>query len=54
VFIREGRAEARLWSVVENRGELWNDGTRRMFDLERTDHMIDLRNRLVIGWRPPA
>lgn len=53
VFIREGGAEARLWSVVENRGELWNDGTRRMFDMVRTDHMIELRNRLVIGWRPP-
>lgn len=52
VFIREGGAEARLWSVVESRGELWNDGTRRVFDAVRTDHMIDLRYRLVIGWRP--
>lgn len=52
VFIREGGAEARLWSVVENRGETWNDGTRRGFDVVRTDHMMELRNRLVIGWRP--
>ncbi len=53
VFIREGGAEARLWSVVENRGEVWNDGTRRGFDVARTDHMPELRNRLVIGWRSP-
>lgn len=52
VFIREGGAEARLWSVVENRGETWNDGERRGFDLVKTDHMTELRNRLVIGWIP--
>jgi hypothetical protein len=53
VFIREGGAEARLWSVVENRGEVWNNGTRRGFDVVRTDHMAELRNRLVVGWRSP-
>lgn len=53
VFIREGGAEARLWSVVENRGEVWNDGTRRGFDMVRTEHMAELRNRLVVGWRSP-
>lgn len=53
VFIREGGAEARLWSVVENRGEVWNDDTRRGFDVVRTDHMAGLRNRLVVGWRSP-
>lgn len=52
VFIREGGAEARLWAVIENRGEIWNDGTRRGFDVVKTDHMTELRNRLVIGWRP--
>lgn len=52
VFIREGGAEARLWAVVENRGEIWNDGARRGFDLVKTGHMTELRNRLVIGWRP--
>lgn len=53
VFIREGGDRARLWSVVENRGETSIDGLRRTFDLEISDHLADLRNRLVIGWRSP-
>lgn len=53
VFIREGGSEARLWSVVENRGEVSNDGVRRAFDVVQTDHMAKLRNRLVVGWRSP-
>ncbi len=53
VFIREGGDRARLWSVPENRGEVSNDGTLRTFDLISSDHIADLRNRLVIGWRSP-
>lgn len=53
VFVREGGDRARLWSVVENRGELTNDGSYRTFDLVVSEHMEDLRNRLVIGWRSP-
>ncbi|MGO1317921.1 MAG: GIY-YIG nuclease family protein [Cellulomonadaceae bacterium] len=53
VFIREGGDRARLWSVVENRGEQSNDGSVRTFDLVVSEHMADLRNRLVIGWRSP-
>lgn len=53
VFTREGGDQARLWSVVENRGEVSNDGVRRIFDVVVSDHMTDLRNRLVIGWRSP-
>ncbi|WP_309080686.1 GIY-YIG nuclease family protein [Zhihengliuella sp.] len=53
VFIREGGDRARLWSVMENRGEILNDGTRRVFDLVETDLMADLRERLVVGWRSP-
>ncbi|WP_207306447.1 hypothetical protein [Arthrobacter sp. S41] len=53
VFIREGGDRARLWSVVENRGEISNDGTLRTFNLVVTDHLSDLRNRLVIGWKSP-
>lgn len=53
VFLREGGDRARLWSVVENRGETSNDGQRRTFDLAVSEHMADLRNRLVIGWRSP-
>ncbi|MFP3454479.1 hypothetical protein R0K30_23030, partial [Bacillus sp. SIMBA_154] len=51
VFLPEGRDRARLWSVLENRGEVTNDGARRTFDLVATDHLADLAGRLVIGWR---
>jgi hypothetical protein len=53
VFLPEGGDRARLWSVLANRGEIGHDGVRRTFDLEHTDLMSDLRNRLVIGWRLP-
>lgn len=53
VFIREGGDRARLWSVLENRGEVSNDGAMRTFDLVETEHLADLRDRLVIGWRSP-
>ena len=38
--------------MVENRGETWNDGERRGFNLVNTDHMTALQNRLVSGWIP--
>lgn len=53
VSVREGGDRARLWSVVENRGEIANDGSYRTFDLVVSEHMEDLRNRLLIGWRSP-
>jgi hypothetical protein len=53
VFIREGGDRARLWSVLDNRGEVSNDGALRAFDLVVSNRMADLRNRLVIGWRSP-
>ncbi|WP_223690724.1 GIY-YIG nuclease family protein [Leifsonia poae] len=53
VFIREGGDQARLWSVVENRGEISSDGILRTFDLVQSDHMADLWSRLVIGWKSP-
>lgn len=53
VFIREGATHARLWSVVENRGEIANDGLRRTFDLVESEHLADLRDRLLIGWKAP-
>jgi hypothetical protein len=39
--------------VVENRGEVSPDGDIRVFDLAVSDHLEDLRNRLVIGWKSP-
>lgn len=33
VFVRDGGDRARLWSVVENRREISNDGAVRTFDL---------------------
>lgn len=53
VFIREGGDRARLWSVLENHGEISNDGSRRTFNLVESGLMADLENRLVIGWRSP-
>jgi hypothetical protein len=53
VCIGEGSDRARLWAVVENLGEVANDGVLRTFQLVVTDHMLDLRRRLVIGWRSP-
>jgi hypothetical protein len=38
---------------MKNRGEISNDGTRRIFDIAVSEHMADLRGRLVIGWRSP-
>lgn len=53
VFIREGGDRARFWSVVENRGETSTHRTLRTFDLTTTDHLADLKNRLVVGWNSP-
>jgi hypothetical protein len=53
VFVRDGGGRARLWAVVENRGEISNDGAVRTFDLVVSEHMADLQNRLVISWKSP-
>lgn len=53
VFIKEGGDRARLWSVVENHGELARDDVRRTFDVVECAHMADLRSRLVVAWRSP-
>ncbi len=53
VFLPEGGDRARLWSVLLNHGETSHDGVRRTFDLQPSELMGDLRNRLVIGWRSP-
>ncbi len=53
VLVPDGGSRARLWRVVENHGEVSNDGVRRGFEMTITDYMTDLANRLVIGWRSP-
>lgn len=53
VFIREGGTRARLWSVLENLGEVSDDGALRTFNLVPAEHLSELNNRLVIGWRSP-
>lgn len=53
VFLPEVGDRARLWAVLTNHGEIAHDGERRTFDLEPTELLADLRNRLVIGWRSP-
>jgi hypothetical protein len=53
VFLPEGGDRARLWSVLENHGETSNDGALRTFELSTTEHLQDLKSRLVIGWRSP-
>lgn len=39
--------------MLENRGEIERDSDRRRFDLVESEHLADLRDRLVIGWRSP-
>lgn len=53
VFVREGGDRARLWSVVDNLGEVQNDGALRTFDIVQSGHLADLKNRLVVGWKSP-
>lgn len=36
-----------------NHGETSSDGMRRTFELSPSEQLMDLRNRLVIGWRSP-
>lgn len=53
VFVKEGGDRARLRSVIENHGEMPNDGVLPTFDLVVSDRMADPRSRLVIGWSAP-
>ena len=53
VLLPEGNSRARLWGVVENHGEISNDGRFRTFDLEELTVLDDLRGRLVIRWNAP-
>ena len=39
--------------MLVNHGETSNDGARRIFHTSPSEHLADLRNRLVIGWRSP-
>lgn len=51
VLLPEGADRGRRWRVVENRGQISNDGELREFDLVESDYLKDLLGRLVIGWK---
>lgn len=54
VFLPELGTRARLWAVVENLGEIPNDGPLREFKLAvRPEALFDLAGRLVIQWASP-
>lgn len=53
VLLPEGGDRARLWRVVINHGETERNDETRTYDLEVTEDLADLRNRLVIQWRSP-
>ncbi|SCC40456.1 GIY-YIG catalytic domain-containing protein [Arthrobacter sp. NIO-1057] len=53
IFIKEGGDRARFWAVVRNVGEVSTEGPLRQFNLEVSNELSDLKNRLVIGWRSP-
>jgi len=53
VFLPDGSGRGRLWRVVINHGEVARTETNRTFNLEVVEDLIDLRDRLVIGWPAP-
>lgn len=54
VFLPDLGTRARLWAVVENAGEIPNDGPLREFDLRvLPEALSDLAGRLVIRWASP-
>jgi hypothetical protein len=54
VFLPERGTRARLWTVVENLGEIPNDGPLREFELQvMPGALSDLAGRLVIQWASP-
>jgi hypothetical protein len=54
VFLPELGSRARLWAVVENMGEIPNDGPLRMFELQARPAILpDLTGRLLIQWASP-
>lgn len=54
VFLPELGTRARLWAVVENLGEIPNDGPVREFKLQvLPGTLADLAGRLVIQWASP-
>lgn len=54
IFLPDLGTRARLWAVVENAGEIPNDGPLREFDLRvLPEALSDLAGRLVIRWASP-
>jgi hypothetical protein len=54
IFLPDLGTRARLWAVLENLGEILNDGPLREFDLQvLPEALMDLSGRLVIRWASP-
>jgi hypothetical protein len=54
VFLPDLGTRARLWAVVENLGEIQNNGPVREFELQvLPEALADLAGRLVIQWASP-
>lgn len=53
VFITDGQLRSRFFGAFENRGELLDLRTdeRRTFDLQPSDALASLKNRLVVQWQ---
>lgn len=55
ILIADGKNRSRLWGAFENHGELETQRTElcRYFDLQPTDFLAPLKDRLVIDWDNP-
>lgn len=56
LFWADGKLRSRFYGAYDNRGELIGERseTRRYFDLQPSDVLASLRNRLVIEWNSGA
>ncbi|BCW36055.1 hypothetical protein StoSoilA2_21110 [Arthrobacter sp. StoSoilA2] len=53
IFVADGGKRSRLWGTVENHGKLEPTDKYNVFDLQRSDFLASLEDRLVIEWDSP-